>query len=156
VRQLDLEPLRASLARLRSASRPLRPLLPNRVGSVPLPRYFTLGERSLSDLCVGNSSVPSVSREEALRVVSELDAEDRWLSPLPLVSNEYRGPGSAEPYGEGTYASTNVGDLFDTSPYSPAETPASYATGGAAPIGISVDLFIRNMGSLIAYLSRSV
>jgi hypothetical protein len=70
VRQLDLEPLRASLARLRSASRPLRPLLPNRVGSVPLPRYFTLGERSLSDLCVGNSSVPSVSREEALRVVS--------------------------------------------------------------------------------------
>ena len=157
VRRLDLEGLRARLADLRSRPVPLAPLLPERAGSVPLPRYFSLAAPTLRELCTGSAPVQPVPREHALGLVAELDGEGRWLAPLELVSNAYRGPGSRAPYPDATYASTNVGDRSDTSPYWLAAAPSGYATDGlgpdTAPIGISVRRFLHNMGTLIAYLS---
>jgi hypothetical protein len=162
VRRVLVESLRARLAELRSRPTPLPVLLPEQPGSLALPRYFSLDEPSLLDLCTGHSPALQPTRtERALQLVAELDTQGRWLAPLPLVSNMYRGPGSREPYAAETYASTNVGDRTDTSPYPPGGAPSSYATDGAtpdpaaaAPLGISVPRFIRNMGELIAYLQH--
>ena len=134
VRRIDTGALRGRLEELRSGPAP--PLLPERPGSVPLPRYFTLAAPTLRELCTGDApALPAVSREQALRVVADLDAEGRWLAPLRRTSNPYRGPGTAEPYTADTYASTDVGDRTDTSPYPVAHPPASYASDdpGAAP-----------------------
>ncbi|MEY2937063.1 MAG: hypothetical protein RL033_7812 [Pseudomonadota bacterium] len=161
VRHLDLAALRARLAALRSASAEQHPLLPQRPGSLPLPRFFWWDGPTLRDLCTGGPSArPTVSGAEALRLVSTLDPQGRWLAPLDRVSNPYRGSGSAQPYPSDTYASTNVGDRTDTSPYAAEEAPASYATEAPAgpgdpapapPLGISVAQFIRNQLTLLAY-----
>jgi PelA/Pel-15E family pectate lyase len=154
VRSLDVEGLRQRLAELRS--RPsARPLLPEQPGSVPLPEYFSPREPSLELLCTGEPvPQPPVDREEVMRIVADLDDEGRWLEPLELISNPYRGPGSKEPWPDATYASTNVGDRSDTSPYAPRAAPAGYPPEQPL-IGISVRTFIRNMSTLIAFVSST-
>jgi len=160
VRSLDLAALRARLDELHA--RPLRSLIPERPGSVPLPQYFGGGGPSLRQLCTGEPvALRPVARDEALQLVDALDAQGRWLAPLYQTSNAYHGPGSREPYLEATYASTNVGDRSDTSPYPVRAQPASYTAtaapregdpGTTAPLGISVPNFLRHMTDLIAYL----
>jgi hypothetical protein len=96
-----------------------------------------------------------VSAELVSSLLDALDEQGRWLGPLPLLSNPYRGPGSPEPYLEATYAGTNVGDRSDTSPFAPEASPSTYP--GEAPLtGISVGRFIRNMATLIAFVSPDV
>jgi hypothetical protein len=151
VRRVDVARLRRALGERREA-RPA-PLLPAKAGSVRLPRYFSLGEHTLQTLCTGApAEAPSVSAELVASLIDELDAEGRWLAPLTLISNRYGGPGSATPYLEDTYAGTNVGDRSDTSPFAPEGRPSTYPPE-APPIGISVGRFIRNMATLIAFVS---
>jgi PelA/Pel-15E family pectate lyase len=127
--------------------------LPARPGSVQLPRYFSPTEPGVFDLCAGRMiPTPAVTAEQALQLAAELDGEGRWLSPLELVSNPYRAHGSREPFVGSAYASTNVGDRSDTSPYRPAERPETYPDE-APLIGISVRRFIQNMSTLIAFVS---
>jgi PelA/Pel-15E family pectate lyase len=151
VRRVDVAQLRRALSERRTARR--APLLPDKAGSLRLPRYFSLGEHTLQTLCTGApAQAPPVSAELVASVIDELDARGRWLGPLSFLSNRYQGPGSAAPYLDDTYASTNVGDRSDTSPFPPEGRPSTYPPE-APPSGISVARFIRNMAILIAFVS---
>ncbi|KYF48427.1 pectate lyase [Sorangium cellulosum] len=118
-----------------------------------LPKYFSLREVSLSDLYVGRTMATTpVTEADAQKVVSELNEEGYWPVKLTYITNPPIGPGTAEPYLEDTYATTHVGDLNDTSPYEPSKAPAGYPPK-EAPTGITVESFIKNMGTLIAYVA---
>ena len=150
-RTVNLEGLRERFLASTRSSQTGCPLLKTG-GVVSLPRYFSLGEPTLVELCAGLSrTTPSVTDEQAMQLVEALDSQGRWLRPLEFSTNPYRGPGSAEAYLEDTYASTHVGDRTDTSPYRPAARPATYPAE-ASPLGISTRTFIENMGVLIAYV----
>lgn len=154
VRSLDLVGLRQRFLELSALASPLPSLLPERAGSVALPSQFSLSRPTLLNLCgADHRAALSVAREDALRLVGELDALGRWVTPLELRSNPYAGPGTREPpIDEDTYASTNVGDRSDTSPYRPLERPSTYPP--EPPLeGISVRAFIRNLATLSAYVS---
>jgi PelA/Pel-15E family pectate lyase len=146
VRIIDVGRARRALAERRRA--PRAPLLPATAGSVRLPRYFSLGEHTLQTLCTGApAEAEPVSAELVSSLIDELDEQGRWLGPLPLLSNRYRGPGSPEPYLEDTYAGSS-----DTSPFPPEGRPSTYPRE-EPPTGISVGRFIRNMAALIAFVS---
>ena len=106
----------------------------------PLPRYFANQDLATSDLN-GGQSMAQASPQEAARLVSELNTEGWWPTPLVATSHPYKGPGPATPT-PGDYATTHVGDAYDTSPY-PTDTPV---------MGISTSAFIKNMGLLIGEL----
>jgi Pectic acid lyase len=151
VRRVDVDRLRRALGERRTVHR--APLLPDEAGSLRLPRYFSLGRHTLQTLCTGASAEsPPVSAELVSSLIDALDAQGRWLAPLSFISNTFAGPGSAAPYLEDTYASTNVGDRTDTSPFPPEGRPSTYPPG-SPPSGISVGHFIRNMATLIAFVS---
>lgn len=154
VRRVDVALLRRALSERRAAQRAA--LLPEKAGTSRLPRYFSQGEHTLQTLCTGApAEAPPVSPELVASLIEELDTEGRWLAPLTFLSNRYAGPGSPAPYLEGTYASTNVGDRTDTSPFPPEGRPSTYPP--EAPLsGISVARFIRNMAALIAFVSPDV
>ena len=76
-------------------------------------------------------------------VLAALDEQGRWLSNRAMTSNPYAGDGIAtEPTDK--YASTNVGDETDTSPY----------WDPSGQLYISTRLYIRNMSLLIKYLEN--
>jgi hypothetical protein len=153
-RTIDLEGLRERFQASSRSDHAGCPLL-KMGGSGPLPKYFSLGAPTLAELCTGSSQkIPNVTDQQAMQVAEALDPEGRWLRPLELLTNPYRGPGDAAAYLEATYASTHVGDRTDTSPYRPAARPATYAAE-AAPLGISTRTFIENMAVLIAYVGRT-
>jgi PelA/Pel-15E family pectate lyase len=154
VRSLDLAGLRRRYAELVARPAPLPPLLPGRAGSLPLPRQFSLQRPTLLGLCAAPPSAPSVARADALRLVEELDALGRWLAPLELRSNPYsaRRARPALRDDDGTYASTDVGDRSDTSPYRSEQRPSTYPP--EPPLtGISVGRYVHNMATLIAYVA---
>jgi len=77
-------------------------------------------------------------------VISSLDKENRWLAKHAHISNPYIGEGvNQEPTDE--FASTNVGDKTDTSPY---QDPSDQAY-------ISTAEYIKNMNLLISYLKSA-
>jgi hypothetical protein len=118
-----------------------------------LPKHFSLREVALDDVFAGRTmSTPPVAEEAARAVVEALVTPGYWPTPLTSATNPYVGPGPRTPYPEDTYATTHVGDRYDTSPYNPESPPAGYPVV-AAPLGISVDSFIRNMATLIAYVA---
>jgi PelA/Pel-15E family pectate lyase len=111
---------------------------------VPLPRYFATRDLQTSDLNVRLASEanggPGAAAAAAL--VSSLNGEGYWPTPLRATSNPYTGatpPATAR----GDYATTHVGDATDTSPY-PVDRPA---------IGISTGTYIQNMSTLIDSLA---
>ncbi|WP_309643530.1 pectate lyase [Phenylobacterium sp.] len=107
-----------------------------------LPRYFANQDLATSDLNGGQSMAPlKASPQEAARLVADLNTEGWWPTPLVATSHPYKGPGPATPT-PGDYATTHVGDAYDTSPY-PTDTPV---------LGISTSAFIKNMGLLIGQL----
>ena len=76
--------------------------------------------------------------ERVMELISSLNAEGYWPTPLTATSNPYAGEPPAEA-SAGDFAQTLVGDRFDTSPYV-TQTPV---------IGISTAAFIQNMSSLL-------
>lgn len=115
-----------------------------------LPKYFTLGKVSFSDLNfraqVERTSGEKSLQESATNLVNGLNAQGYWPTPLYYTTNPYLGkPPQGKPRrSDNRYANTMVGDRWDTSPY-PAEKPL---------MGISTGAFIRNMGTLIRYLEQ--
>ncbi len=77
-------------------------------------------------------------------IIQSLDREGRWLVKHASISNPYIGDGQKQEPTE-QYASTNVGDETDTSPYRDPSDKLYISTGD----------YIRNMTLLINYL-RSI
>jgi len=116
-------------------SSPLRPQIHFR-----LPRFFTTQNIEVSDMN-SNRGSGAVQRPTAARVqelISGLNAEGYWPTPLSATSNPYIGDGSATP-ASGDYSQTLVGDASDTSPYT-TDRPVT---------GISTGTFIQNMSALL-------
>ncbi|WP_323814493.1 pectate lyase [Cellvibrio sp. NN19] len=121
------------------------------MGDVQLPRYFTLGKVSVSDLnfrAQKTTESKSLS-EQAKTLVAALNSQGYWPTPLYYTTNPYKGDApkkSAASAKDGNqYANTMEGDEWDTSPY-PIKNPV---------MGISTGTFIKNMGLLIQYLQES-
>ncbi len=111
--------------------------------SADLPRFFTLGNVSVSDLNTRAQDEVDTGdlASDAARLREGLNDKGYWPTPLYYTSNPYIGP-APEAVAEGEFGSRNVGDKWDTSPYR-AEEPV---------MGISTGAFIKNMGVLIRYL----
>ena len=77
----------------------------------------------------------------AKEIINSLDSKNRWLVKHVNTSNPYIGDGQNKEQTD-EYASTNVGDKTDTSPYRDL-SEQQY---------ISVPAYIRNMDVLINYL----
>jgi PelA/Pel-15E family pectate lyase len=145
-RNLDVAALQTRYDRLRAANADqLRANSPfNRRADFRLPRYFTTQNIEVSDLNsnVGSGDVqrPSASRVEEL--ISTLNAEGYWPTPLTATSHPYIGDGSPTPT-PGDFSQTLVGDASDTSPYA-TDNPVT---------GISTGTFIQNMSALLLSLN---
>lgn len=82
--------------------------------------------------------------ELVTKIIGELDSQNRWLSKHAMTSHPYIGDGvKQEPTME--YASENVGDETDTSPYTDPSEQEYLSTG----------TFIRNMQTLLNYLKNN-
>ncbi|HEY8614611.1 pectate lyase [Phenylobacterium sp.] len=145
-RKIDVAALRRRLARLQATppaeaakNSPLLSKTP-----INLPRYFANQDISTSDLNAVRAPPKDNKAQAAAQIVSELNAEGWWPSRLAALSNPYRGPGPATPT-PGDYASTHVGDQWDTSPFPVKD----------GPVGISIAHYIGNMSTLIAYLDQA-
>lgn len=82
------------------------------------------------------------------KIISSLDERGYWLSPIRQISNRYKSPDGYNPTAADAvnhdFASTDVGDEYDTSPYSP-QTPV---------MGISTRTYLFNMHQLISALQQ--
>ena len=83
----------------------------------------------------------TVSESRVNDVIHSLDSEGRWLAKHAMISNPYIGDGENKVPTD-DYASINVGDKTDTSPYRDL-SEQEY---------ISTPAYIRNMNVLINYL----
>ena len=144
-RDVDLAGLRKRYADLMATpAADLAKTSPLKGGRRALPAYFTLHDIGFEDLRRdARQAVPAPPAGEAAKVVSALNADGCWLTPLRTTSHAYTRDGYATP-APGDYSTTYVGDDTDTSPY-PDPSPV---------MGISTQVFVRNMGTLIRALKR--
>lgn len=142
------------LAKLRAAYNEVLALKPEEVtansplktmGKISLPKYFTLGKVSVSDLNF-RAQKPSETKnlnEQVAFLVAGLNQQGYWPTPLYYTTNPYKGhPPLTKANND--YIATMVGDEWDTSPY-PVDNPV---------MGISTGAYIKNMGILIQYLQQ--
>lgn len=117
----------------------------NTMGNVVLPKYFTLGRVSVSDLNFRAQKNVETKKlpDQAAALINGLNKQGYWPIPLYYTTNIYKG---SAPVTKATneYAATMVGDEWDTSPY-PVENPV---------MGISTGAYVKNMGILIQYLQQ--
>ena len=108
-----------------------------------LPRYFTLGKVSFSDLNfrAQKISITHSLNQRVIETMKSFHSDGYWPTPLYYTTNPYL-PAPAKSTSTDEYANTMVGDQWDTSPY-PIENPV---------MGISTAGFIKNMGTLIEFL----
>jgi len=89
-----------------------------------------------------NRSFPMKPDENQIKtIIGKLDSENRWLVKHASKSNLYIGDGQKQELTD-EFASTNVGDETDTSPYRD-ESDQDY---------ITTSEYIRNMSMLISYI----
>ena len=79
--------------------------------------------------------------KQVKEIIGSLDTENRWLIKHVSISNPYIGDGVKQELTD-EFASTDVGDETDTSPY---RDPSDQGY-------ISTSIYIRNMNILISYL----
>ena len=84
----------------------------------------------------------ALQSSNAAELIAALNDEGYWPTELRNTSHPYRGPGPATPPEGYVARSRQVGDEWDTSPF----------TMESGPMGISTGIFIRNMSLLIQYL----
>ncbi|MBQ0062415.1 MAG: hypothetical protein KBS94_00115 [Prevotella sp.] len=90
----------------------------------------------------GNRWMPKV---DADAIVSSLTPRGCWLSPIRQISHPYKAPtANMQPSKEQAYAATDVGDEYDTSPYTP-DSPI---------MAIVTSTYVRNMSALIASIKE--
>jgi hypothetical protein len=105
-----------------------------------MPRFFTTQNIEVSDLNsnVGSGAVERPTGERVAELLSGLNAEGYWPTPLTATSHPYSGDGAPIP-APGDFSQTQVGDMTDTSPFV-TQTPVT---------GISTGAFIQNMSALL-------
>lgn len=115
------------------------------MNNISLPRYFTLGKVSISDLNFRAQKTPEAKNlnEQATALIAGLSQQGYWPTPLYYTTNPYKGVAPISKVNN-DYAATMVGDDWDTSPY-PVDNPV---------MGISTGAYIKNMGVLIQYLQQ--
>jgi len=106
-----------------------------------LPEFVVTRDIVGSDTNVRAEDGRAASAARARALIAALNEEGYWPTELRTLSHPYRGPGPSEPP-EGFVDRRQVGDEWDTSPF----------TLESGPLGISTGTFIRNMSLLIAYL----
>ncbi|MBQ9477506.1 MAG: pectate lyase [Bacteroidales bacterium] len=89
----------------------------------------------------GGRPMPTLE-DQAKDIIAALTKEGCWLSPLRTTSNPYQPYEDSTPSTETKYVSTNVGDQYDTSPYSNTDPSIQC---------ISTSDYINKMGTLIRY-----
>jgi hypothetical protein len=82
--------------------------------------------------------------QQVERLIASLNAEGYWPSPLRSTSHPYKSDGPIE-IPAGSFASSNVGDEFDTSPFTAAQ----------AVNGIATSTYMANMRTLMRYLEAN-
>lgn len=92
----------------------------------------------------GGDGTGAVSAERVRQIVAALNADGYWPTPLRSTSNPYRGPAPQEP-AAGNFSRTQVGDAFDTSPFTAPERV----------LGITTGSFIGNAATLLRYLDQA-
>lgn len=83
--------------------------------------------------------------ERAAQLAASINADGYWPAPLASTSHPYKGDGPMT-IAPGDFGRTNVGDEYDTSPFSAASmnmTPV---------MGISTQAYINNMRTLIGFI----
>ncbi len=110
----------------------------------PLPSYFSFKQDNNSDLNLrGQNTLSGAQKVQDL--LATLNPQGYWPTPLLMTSNPYKGePPQMGLSKDERYAETMVGDEWDTSPYI-ADKPVQ---------GISTGVYIKNMSTLIRYLSE--
>ena len=104
-------------------------------------KYYDVKAQPYSASALDSTARPAPSEEQIRRVLAGLDTQSRWMSKHVAISNPYAGDGKkTEP--TDAYASTNVGDETDTSPYRDT-SDRDY---------ISTRAFIMNMTILMDYV----
>ena len=130
-RAIDTARLRAEYEAARALSpaelAKTSPLAPG-AGARPLPMYFAV--------------TPPRGAVQAADVIKALNAEGYWPSKLGMNTHPFKADSTAV-VAPGNFATTNVGDESDTSPFRDDTL-----------IGISLDTYIRNMGVLITQLDK--
>ncbi len=99
-------------------------------GLVPLPKYFMIAD-----------GMP-MAEKDVDDVIKELNSRGFWPVPLKITANAYIGDGPATGGETTAYATTDVGDKYDTSPYED-KNPKT---------GITTKSFVDNMAVLINFL----
>ena len=132
------------------ARSPLTPGAPHR-----LPPYYSVRDLAVTDLFRGaRFTPPAVSDAQAAALVDGLGTRDHWLTPIPAVTNPFRGPGPTTPYDGRAYMSRNVGDVYDTSPYDPLKPPdVPPYTVRPRPLGINSADYTANMAQLVSWVA---
>jgi len=146
-RSVNVEGLRKRLAKLKATPPEVASKdSPLKGGRKALPRYFTTGDISVSDLNVDTlkADAGQASPDKAAALVATLNSEGWWPAELKATSNPYIGDGSPTP-APGDFSRTRVGDATDTSPFI-TDTPK---------IGISTGGYIENMTALIKYIGAA-
>ena len=141
-RAIDLDGLRGRYESLRNvAPADLAERSPfNKQSKFELPRFFTTKTIEVSDLNsnAGAAAIEKPGQAAVANLVSSLNGEGYWPTPLRAVSNPYIGDGDVVA-ADGDFSQTRVGDASDTSPYI-AEDPV---------LGISLGSYIQNMSALM-------
>jgi PelA/Pel-15E family pectate lyase len=120
------------------------PLLHGRfTGKVMPQKYYDVKSQSYTASAMNYTTRPAPSEVQVRKIISLLDSQNRWLVKHVETSNPYIGDGvKTEP--TDIYASTNVGDESDTSPYRDT-SEQEY---------ISTQTYISNMSVLINYVNK--
>ena len=145
-RKLDVKKLRDRYEELKAmSSEKASRNSPLRVkGLVDLPRFFTTGDFKVSDLnsTLNDPRPTDIPSDKIAKLIAALNPEGYWPTPFKATSHPYKGTPPATPT-PGDYATTRVGDEWDTSPFF-TDKPV---------IGISTGTYIENMSQLIEYLA---
>jgi PelA/Pel-15E family pectate lyase len=111
------------------------PLKPGRFDGPGIPQTYY-------DLSRDEQDILPATEASITKIIKALDNKNRWLAKHVMTSHPYAGDGQKkEP--TNAYASTNLGDETDTSPYED-DSEQEY---------ISTPEYIRNMTILISYIN---
>ena len=142
-KRIDVDRLRQRLDRLSVTAPDAVTANSTLLGRGPslMPDYWITRPIGGSDL---NVTVAQASALAAADLVQTLNAQGYWPQELRTTSHPYQGPGPAEPP-VGFVDPGQVGDVWDTSPF----------TMASGPMGISTGVYINNMSRLIGYLHET-
>jgi PelA/Pel-15E family pectate lyase len=121
------------------------PFLHGRFTGKMLPqKYYDVKSQSFTASAMDYGKRPAPNEDQVRKILAALDSQNRWLVKHEETSHPYIGDGvRTEP--TDSFASTNMGDETDTSPY---RDPSDQDY-------ISTNTFIRNMTVLINYVNAT-